>query len=69
MIDTSGEGLHKRGYRAIKNEAPIKETMAAASLKLSRWKGGDRPLVDPMCGTGTILIEAAMIASKCSWGK
>ena len=68
MIDTSGEGLHKRGYRAIKNEAPIKETMAAALVKLSRWKGGERPLVDPMCGTGTILIEAAMIARNIAPG-
>lgn len=68
MMDTSGEGLHKRGYRAIKNEAPIKETMAAALVRLSRWKGGERPLLDPMCGTGTILIEAAMIARNIAPG-
>ena len=67
-MDTSGEGLHKRGYRAIKNEAPIKETMAAALVRLSRWKGGERPLLDPMCGTGTILIEAAMIARNIAPG-
>ena len=68
MMDTSGDGLHKRGYRAIKNEAPIKETMAAALVKLSRWTGGERPLLDPMCGTGTILIEAAMIARNIAPG-
>lgn len=68
MMDTSGDGLHKRGYRAIKNEAPIKETMAAALVKLSRWAGGERPLLDPMCGTGTILIEAAMIARNIAPG-
>lgn len=68
MIDTSGEPLHKRGYRAIKNEAPIKETMAAALVLLSRWKGGDLPLIDPMCGTGTLLIEAAMIARNIAPG-
>lgn len=68
MIDTSGEPLHKRGYRAIKNEAPIKETMAAALVLLSRWNGGELPLVDPMCGTGTLLIEAAMIARNIAPG-
>ncbi len=68
MIDTSGEALHKRGYRAIKNEAPIKETMAASMIYLSRWKGGDLPLIDPMCGTGTIPIEAAMIARNIAPG-
>ena len=68
MIDTSGEGLHKRGYRNLINEAPLKETMAAALVLLSRWKGGDRPLVDPMCGTGTIAIEGAMIARNIAPG-
>ncbi|MGL4653104.1 THUMP domain-containing class I SAM-dependent RNA methyltransferase [Cetobacterium sp.] len=68
MIDTSGEGLHKRGYRNLINEAPLKETMAAALVLLSRWKGGDRPLIDPMCGTGTIAIEAAMIARNVAPG-
>jgi putative N6-adenine-specific DNA methylase len=68
MIDTSGDPLHKRGYRAQLNEAPIKETLAAALVKLSRWNGGERPLVDPMCGTGTILIEAAMIARNIAPG-
>ncbi|MEI6855990.1 class I SAM-dependent RNA methyltransferase [Psychrilyobacter sp.] len=68
MIDTSGTPLHKRGYRAHLNEAPMKETLAAALVKLSKWNGGDRPLVDPMCGTGTILIEAAMIARNIAPG-
>lgn len=68
MIDTSGEGLHKRGYRAIKNEAPIKETLAAALVYLSRWAKRDIPLIDPMCGTGTLLIEAAMIARNIAPG-
>jgi putative N6-adenine-specific DNA methylase len=68
MIDTSGEGLHKRGYRAEINEAPIKETLAAALVKISKWNGGELSLVDPMCGTGTILIEAAMIARNIAPG-
>lgn len=68
MIDTSGDALHKRGYRNLINEAPLKETMAAALVKLSRWKGGDRPFVDPMCGTGTIAIEAAMIGRNIAPG-
>lgn len=61
MIDTSGAGLHKRGYRAEAGEAPLKETLAAAMVMLSFWNK-DRLLIDPMCGSGTILIEAAMIA-------
>jgi len=60
-LNTSGEGLHKRGYRQSTGEAPLKETLAAALVYLSRWKP-DYPLVDPMCGSGTILIEAAQIA-------
>lgn len=68
MVDTSGTALHKRGYRAQLNEAPIKETLAAALVLLTRWKGGERPLVDPMCGTGTLLIEAAMIARNIAPG-
>ncbi|MFC4099927.1 THUMP domain-containing class I SAM-dependent RNA methyltransferase [Paenibacillus xanthanilyticus] len=60
-LDTTGPGLHKRGYRKLVTEAPIKETMAAAMVLLSRWKP-DRPLVDPFCGSGTIPVEAAMIA-------
>jgi putative N6-adenine-specific DNA methylase len=60
-IDTSGESLHKRGYRTRANLAPIKETLAAAMIKLSDWTP-DRTLIDPFCGSGTIAIEAAMIA-------
>ncbi|MFE6799659.1 THUMP domain-containing class I SAM-dependent RNA methyltransferase [Paenibacillus chitinolyticus] len=59
-IDTTGPSLHKRGYRKLVTEAPLKETMAAALVNLSRWKP-DRPLYDPFCGSGTILIEAAML--------
>ena len=60
-IDTSGEGLHKRGYRQLTTEAPLKETLAAAMIQLSYWNR-DRILVDPFCGSGTIPIEAALIA-------
>lgn len=59
-IDTSGPGLHKRGYREEAGIAPLKETLAAAMVLISRWKE-DFVLVDPFCGSGTILIEAAMI--------
>jgi len=67
-IDTSGEGLHKRGYRTDTNIAPIKETLAAALVLLSDWKGGEKPLLDPTCGSGTILIEAGMIAKNIAPG-
>lgn len=59
-IDTSGAGLHRRGYRRTATEAPLRETMAAALIQLSRWRP-ERPLYDPFCGSGTLLIEAAMI--------
>lgn len=59
-LDTTGPSLHKRGYRKLVSEAPLKETMAAAMVLLSRWKP-ERPLYDPFCGSGTIPIEAAMI--------
>lgn len=59
-LDTTGPGLHKRGYRKLVTEAPLKETMAAAIVQLSRWRA-DRPLYDPFCGSGTLAIEAAMI--------
>lgn len=68
LIDTSGEALHRRGYRTYINQAPMKETMAAALLKLARWRGLDRALLDPTCGTGTFLIEAAMIAKNIAPG-
>lgn len=60
-IDTSGEGLHKRGYRPAHNAAPLKETMAAAMVSLSRYRGRE-DFCDPFCGSGTIPIEAALIA-------
>ena len=61
MLDTSGAGLHKRGYRADSNDAPIKETLAAAMVDLARVRP-NHFVVDPMCGSGTIVIEAAMKA-------
>lgn len=66
-IDTSGEALHKRGYRKLNNEAPLKETLAAGLVLLSRWKN-DRPFIDPMCGSGTIPFEAAMIGLNMAPG-
>ncbi len=66
-IDTSGAGLHKRGYRKLVGEAPLKETMACAMLLISWWKE-DRVLIDPFCGSGTIPIEAAMIAKNIAPG-
>ena len=67
MMDTSGAGLHKRGYRVKDVEAPMKETMAAALAQLSFYRA-DRPLVDICCGSGTILIEAAMIERNIAPG-
>lgn len=67
MIDTSGTGLHKRGYRAISNDAPIKETLAAALVDLSRVRS-NHTVYDPFCGSGTILIEAAMKAMNIAPG-
>ena len=66
-LDTTGPGLHKRGYRQSSVEAPIKETLAAAMVQLSFWKEG-RILVDPCCGSGTILIEAALIGRNIAPG-
>lgn len=66
-LDTSGESLHKRGYRYLCGKAPLTETLAAALLLLTPWKA-DRILVDPMCGSGTFLIEAAMIAANIAPG-
>ena len=62
-LDTSGEGLYKRGYRAHGVAAPLKETLAAAMVKLSHYNGRD-PFCDPFCGSGTIPIEAALIAKN-----
>ncbi len=67
MLDTSGEGLHKRGYRAQSNEAPIKETLAAAMAELSRVRS-NHFVIDPMCGSGTILIESALKAMNIAPG-
>jgi 23S rRNA (guanine2445-N2)-methyltransferase / 23S rRNA (guanine2069-N7)-methyltransferase len=67
-IDTSGQGLHKRGYRTLAAEAQLRETLAAAMVQLSVWKP-ERPLVDPFCGTGTIVIEAALIGRKLAPGQ
>ncbi|MFD1849496.1 THUMP domain-containing class I SAM-dependent RNA methyltransferase [Oceanobacillus bengalensis] len=66
-IDTSGEGLHKRGYRIGQGEAPIKETMAAALVLLTNWKP-EYPFIDPFCGSGTIPIEAALIGQNIAPG-
>lgn len=66
-IDTTGPGLHKRGYRKQAGEAPLKETLAAAMIQLSYWNSG-RMLLDPFCGSGTIPIEAALIGRKLAPG-
>ena len=66
-IDTSGDSLHKRGYRTLTSKAPITETLAAALILLTPWKA-DRILVDPFCGSGTFPIEAAMIAANIAPG-
>jgi len=62
-LDTSGAGLHKRGYRAVGNEAPLRETLAAAMVMLTRYRGREF-FWDPFCGSGTIPIEAALIAKN-----
>ena len=71
-IDSSGDSLHKRGYRMQTTDAPIKETLAASMVKLSDWttkhEVEDRKLIDPFCGSGTILIEAALIAKDLAPG-
>lgn len=66
-IDTSGDSLHKRGYRLLTSKAPLTETLAAALIMLTPWKK-DRILVDPFCGCGTIPIEAAMIGANIAPG-
>lgn len=67
MIDTSGPGLHKRGYRANSTEAPIKETLAAAMAHLARVRR-DGTVIDPFCGSGTVLIESALYAMNIAPG-
>jgi putative N6-adenine-specific DNA methylase len=66
-VDTSGVGLHKRGYREFAGEAPLKETLAAALVLISKWDS-TRVLADPLCGSGTIAIEAALIAKNMAPG-
>lgn len=67
LLDTSGPGLHKRGYRDLTGAAPLRETLAAGLVDLSFWKRG-KPLVDPFCGSGTIAIEAAMAGRRIAPG-
>ena len=66
-LDTTGPGLHKRGYRIATGEAPLRENLAAALVLLSRWDGS-RPFADPFCGSGTIAIEAALVAGSIAPG-
>jgi putative N6-adenine-specific DNA methylase len=66
-MDTSGAGLHKRGYRVDQGEAPLKETLAAALIQLTNWRP-EKPLCDPFCGSGTIPIEAALIGQNIAPG-
>lgn len=66
-IDTSGEALHKRGYRQLVSQAPLRETMAAGLINLSFWHS-DRPFLDPFCGSGTLPIEAALIGRNIAPG-
>lgn len=66
-LDSSGVGLHKRGYRDLGAQAPLKETLAAALISLSYWKAS-RLLIDPFCGSGTLAIEAALMAMKMAPG-
>lgn len=68
MIDTSGEPLHKRGYRRVSNLAPVRETIAASIVMMSYWKY-EYPLCDPFCGSGTIPIEAVMFKQNIAPGK
>src|SRR5262245_3010921 len=67
-LDTSGAGLHKRGYRTLAAEAQIRETLAAGMVQLSFWRP-ERPFIDPFCGTGTIAIEAALLARRLAPGR
>jgi putative N6-adenine-specific DNA methylase len=67
LLDTTGPGLHKRGYRRDAGEAPLRENLAAALVLLSRWDDS-RPFADPLCGSGTIAIEAALLAARIAPG-
>lgn len=66
-LDSSGESLHRRGWRDAQTEAPINEVLAAGIILKSGWKG-DKPFIDPMCGSGTFLVEAALIAANIAPG-
>ena len=66
-LDSSGESLHRRGYRQESVEAPLNEVLAAGMILMSGWKG-DTDFIDPMCGSGTLLIEAALIAKNMAPG-
>jgi 23S rRNA G2445 N2-methylase RlmL len=66
-VDTSGDSLHKRGWRRHQGRAPLAETLAAAVVQFSRWDGR-APLIDPFCGSGTILVEAALLAANTAPG-
>jgi putative N6-adenine-specific DNA methylase len=67
LLDATGEGLHRRGYRVGTGEAPLRENLAAAMVRFSRWQPG-RPFADPLCGSGTIAIEAALIGRNIAPG-
>ncbi len=67
-LDSSGESLHKRGYRVKQGDAPLNEVLAAGMIKITGWKG-DNDFLDPMCGSGTLPIEAAMMANNIPPGK
>ena len=70
MIDTTGDGLHKRGYRPLTHEAPIRETLASGMLTYAKYRPfGNEALVDPFCGSGTIVIEAARTACGIAPGR
>src|SRR5947209_7709812 len=62
-LDSSGESLHKRGYRPVQTKAPLNEALAAALVQLTGWKG-DAPFIDPLCGGGTLCIEAGWLALR-----
>ena len=67
-LDATGPSLHRRGYRGVAGKAPLRETLAAAVVVASGWDA-KRPFVDPFCGSGTLLVEAAMIARRMAPGR
>ena len=67
-LDTSGDGLHRRGYRTLSGPAQLRETLAAGLVQLSFWRPG-RPLADPFCGTGTLMIEAVLLGRRMAPGR